>query len=226
MDTRGEIVLYSYWRSSASYRVRLALALKGLAYTIEPIHLVEDGGQQYQATYLQLNPQALVPTLIHNDLVLNQSLAIIEYLDETFPTPPLLPGDSRDRAKIRALSQLIACDIAPLANLRVLNYIAGLQSEVSNTPEAWAKHWIETGLGAVETHLSANHPEPKTARYCFGDKPTMADCCLLPQVYNAVRFGCDLSDMPTVRAICSNFGHNELIKAAKPENQPDAPKND
>ena len=224
MSVTDELVLYSYWRSSASYRVRLALALKSLPHRIEPIHLTEGGGQQHEVTYRSLNPQGLVPTLIHGDRVLTQSLAIIEYIDEQFPQTPLLPNSAEGRAKVRALSLVIASDIAPLANLRVLNRLSETCQAGDDDRQAWAKYWIQMGLEAFEQSLSTIHPNPERAQFCWGNEPSMADCCLLPQVYNAQRFGCDLNPMPTIRAICAHLGHNERIESAKPENQPDAPK--
>lgn len=224
MTQSDGLVLYTYWRSSASYRVRLALAFKGLDYTAKPIHLIHQGGEHTHPDYLALNPQGLVPTLMHGQRVLTQSLAIIEYLDEVFPDPPLLPEDALERAKVRALALAIAADTAPLQNLRVLKKLEAEFGGDASAQAHWARHWISLGLDAVEKLLSPDHPKASEARYCVGNGPTMADCCLLPQLYNAERFGCDVEAWPTIRAICTNLGHNEGIEAAKPDNQPDAPK--
>ncbi|HEY7905301.1 MAG TPA: maleylacetoacetate isomerase [Wenzhouxiangella sp.] len=224
MSASDELVLYGYWRSSASYRVRLALAIKGLAYIQRPVSLIADGGEHRTAQYRALNPQALVPTLIHQDRVLTQSLAIIEYLDELFPSPPLLPDCPHKRAITRAIAHTIASDTAPIQNLRVLDALEKTFGANQDQKAQWAQHWIQTGLEAVEAQLQAEHPKPEQAQFCVGDSPSLADCCLLPQVYNAERFGCDLADMPTIRAICANLGHNEDIMNAKPDKQPDAPK--
>lgn len=219
----SDLILYGYWRSSASYRVRLALAFKGLAYTQVPVHLIAQGGEHRTAQYRALNPQALVPTLIHQDHVLTQSLAIIEYLDEVFPNPPLLPDCPHKRANTRAIAHIIASDTAPLQNLRVLDELEETFGANQDQKAHWAQHWIQTGLEAVEALLQAQHPKPEQARFCVGHTPSLADCCLLPQVYNAERFGCDLAEMPTIRAICANLGHNEDIMNAQPDKQPDAP---
>ncbi len=211
------LILYSYWRSSASYRVRLALALKGLAHELRPVHLVKNGGEQHTDAYRALNPQGLVPTLVHGELVLNQSLAIIEYLDELFPVKPLLPTTPDGRAQARAIAQLIACDIHPLNNLRVLAYLveAGGFDEAARL--AWYRHWTESGLAAVETLLS-RHDAP----FCCGEEPGLADCCLLPQVYNARRFNCPLDGLDRIQAICARLEGRQDVQAARPENQPDA----
>lgn len=223
MTHSDDIILYTYWRSSASYRVRLALGFKKLSYTSRPVHLITAGGEQHQPDYVALNPQALVPTLIHQGQVLTQSLAIIEYLDECFPQIPLLPSAPLAKARVRAIAQAIACDIAPLPNLRVLNHLDAAFDAEAEQKSAWARHWITQGLDAVETLINQHHPASSQVRYCFGDEPTLADCCLLPQIYNAERFGCDLGRWPTIRAICINLGHNEDIQSARPDNQPDAP---
>lgn len=220
----SDLILYGYWRSSASYRVRLALAFKGLAYTRVPVHLIAQGGEHRTAQYRALNPQALVPTLLHQDRVLTQSLAIIEYLDEIFPSPPLLPECPHKRARTRAIAHIIASDTAPIQNLRVLDELGKTFGANQDQKSHWAQYWIQTGLEAVEAQLQAEHPKPERAQFCVGDSPSLADCCLLPQVYNAERFGCDLAEIPTIRAICANLGHNEDIMNAHPDKQPDAPK--
>lgn len=211
--------LYTYYRSSAAYRVRIALNLKGLAYDAVPVHLVRGGGEQRQADYLALNPSGLVPTLVDGPNTLSQSLAIIEYLDETHREPALLPGSPADRARIRAIAQSIACDIHPINNLRVLQYLTrelGIREEQKN---AWYRHWIEVGLGAVESMLAS---DPRTGAFCHGDTPTLADCCLVPQVFNARRFGCDLSAMPLILGIAERCAGLDAFRRAAPEQQPDA----
>ena len=211
------LILYSYWRSSASYRVRLALALKGLAYELRPVHLVKDGGRQHAPAYRALNPQELVPTLIHGDLVIGQSLAIIEYLDERFPETPLLPADPGGRAQVRAIAQARACDIHPLNNLRVLAYLVEVGGFDEPAKLAWYRHWTESGLAAVEKLLSR-----QTATFCCGEEPGLADCCLLPQVYNARRFDCRLDGLDRIQAICARLEELDELRPAMPENQPDA----
>ncbi|MFP4207193.1 MAG: maleylacetoacetate isomerase [Wenzhouxiangella sp.] len=217
--TSQPLMLYSYWRSSASYRVRMALQIKGLEHCIHPVHLVDDGGQQHQPEYLALNPQGLVPCLVHGQVVLTQSLAIIEYLDECFPDPPLLPDQPADRARARMIAQAIACDVHPLNNLRVLQY---LDAQAGLSPAArsdWYRHWTETGLRAVEDMLAKIPGDPT---FCLGERPGLADCCLLPQVYNARRFDCSLTGCDRILAICARLEADQRIRRAAPENQPDA----
>ncbi|AZY49784.1 maleylacetoacetate isomerase [Bordetella avium] len=211
--------LFSYFRSSAAYRVRIALALKGLSYDYMPVHLLKDGGQQLLPAYRELNSSALVPTLVDGDNVLGQSLAIIEYLDEVYPDTPLLPATPAERARVRAIAQSIACDIHPLNNLRVLKYLKHQVKAEEEVKNAWYRHWIDVGLTAVETMLSQS---PQTGRFCHGDKPTQADLCLVPQVFNARRFGCDLSAMPTILRIEEACNALPAFQQALPENQPDA----
>ena len=213
------IKLYTYFRSSAAYRVRIALNLKQLDYEAIPVHLVRDGGEQRKADYLALNPTGLVPTLVDDGNVLQQSLAIIEYLDEVHPQPALLPGTAAERARIRAIAQAIACDIHPVNNLRVLKYLVrelGVSEEQKN---AWYRHWIAVGLSAVESMLAA---DARTGLFCHGDTPTLADCCLVPQVFNAQRFDCDLSTMPTIMGIVERCGALDAFRQASPAQQPDA----
>ncbi len=214
------IKLYSYWRSSASYRVRIALNLKGLPYELIPVNLAKNGGEQHDDAYHAINPQELVPVLIDGERVVRQSLAICEYLDETFPGPRLLPVTARERARARGLAQMIACDVHPLNNLRVLRY---LEREF-NTPqverERWVRHWIELGFTALEEMLSTN---PSTGEYCEGDTPSVADICLVPQVYNAQRFAMDLANFPTIRRINDACLALTAFDRARPERQPDAP---
>jgi len=211
--------LYSYFRSSAVYRVRIALNLKDLPCDLVPVHLLKDGGQQLSAEYRKLNPGATVPTLIDGDTVINQSMAIIEYLDETHPRPPLLPADPGGRARVRSIAQSIACDIHPLNNLRVLRYLKRELDVGDEARDAWYRHWVETGLRGVEAMLAAS---PATGRFCHGDTPTMADLCLVPQMFNARRLGCKLDDMPTVVRVDAACRELPAFERAAPANQPDA----
>ncbi|ARP82625.1 maleylacetoacetate isomerase [Bordetella genomosp. 8] len=211
--------LYSYFRSSAAYRVRIALNLKGLPYEYVPVHLVKDGGQQLKPEYTRLNPQALVPTLVDGDAVLTQSMAIIEYLDETHPQPPLLPDTPIARARVRALAQGIACDIHPLNNLRVLRYLKRELDLPDQARDTWYRHWVESGLLALERMLADS---PDTGAFCHGDAPTLADACLVPQVYNARRLDCDLSAMPTIVRIDAACLALPAFAQAAPDAQPDA----
>ncbi|MDO1527614.1 maleylacetoacetate isomerase [Fulvimonas sp. R45] len=215
------LVLYGYWRSSAAYRVRIALNLKGLAWENRPVHLVRDGGEQHAPGYAALNPQQLVPCLCDGERVLTQSLAIIEYLDETRPGPPLLPGDAAGRARVRALAQAVACDIHPIGNLRVLQRLGAQFEAEEGDKAAWSRHWIATGFAALETLLSR---DPATGRHCHGDAPGLADACLVPQCYNALRWGVPLEDYPTIRRIHEACNALEAFRAAAPEAQPDAPR--
>jgi maleylacetoacetate isomerase len=219
MTDNSKMVLYSYWRSSSSYRVRLALNLKGLDYTIRPVHLVRDGGEQFADDYRALNPQQLVPALVDGETTMTQSLAILEYLDERHPEPGLLPSGAAERARVRAISQAIACEIAPLNNLRVLKYLVGPAGLDDDGKLAWYRHWTETGLAAVEAMLDS----PSTGRFCHGDEPGLADCCLLPQVYNAERFDCDIAELKRILRICDELKTLPAVQDAMPENQPDAP---
>ena len=211
--------LYTYFRSSAAYRVRIALNLKQLEYDAVPVHLVRGGGEHRQPAYLALNPAGLVPTLVDGANALHQSLAIIEYLDETCPQPALLPGGAADRARIRAIAQAIACDIHPINNLRVLQYLSRVFGASDAQKNAWYRHWVEVGLAAVEARLAG---DVRTGEFCHGDTPTLADCCLVPQVFNARRFDCDLSAMPTIVGIAERCAAIDAFRRAAPEQQPDA----
>ena len=213
------LALYTYFRSSCSYRVRIALALKGLAFEPRYIHLLRDGGENWRPEYRRRNPQGLVPALVDGRRVLTQSLAIIEYLEERHPHPPLLPTDSRDRAWVRALAQVIACDIQPLNNLRVLDFLDRELGAGEQQVQAWYRHWITEGLHAVEALLDRQR---QTGTCCFGDAPTLADVCLIPQVYNALRFHCELEAFPQVRKINEYCAALPAFRAAAPENQADA----
>lgn len=211
--------LYTFFRSSASYRVRIALNLKGLSYEQAPIHLRKGGGEQFGAAYKALNPQALVPTLEDNGKVLTQSLAIIEYLEEKHPKPALLPGDPADKAIVRAMALVIACEVHPIQNLRVLNYVKSSYNQTDEQVNRWAQHWIDLGLSALEQSIVA---QSKGGKFCFGDTPTVADICLVPQLGNARRYGCDLSQYPTILSIEKNCMALSAFANAAPEKQPDA----
>ena len=211
--------LYTYWRSSAAYRVRIGLNLKGLAHELVPVHLVRDGGQQHASGYAALNPQQLVPTLRHGEVVLTQSMAILEYLEEVFPQAPLLPATAQGRARVRALAQAVACDIHPLNNLRVMQYFEREWEVAQPRRDEWMRHWTREGFAALETTLASS---PETGRYCHGDAPGLADCCLVPQLYNAHRFGVDLAPYPTLARIELACLALPAFDDARPENQPDA----
>lgn len=211
--------LYTFFRSSASFRVRIALNLKGLAYEAVPVHLSRNGGQQKSADYLAVNPEGLVPALEVGEYALSQSLAIIEYLDEVYPAVPLLPGAPIQRAEVRAFAQAIACDIHPLNNLRVLHYLKGVLNVEEDQKNAWYRHWVENGLAGLEQRLSQ---QANPGCFCFGDMPTLSDCCLVPQIFNAQRFQCDLSSMPRLMAIHANCMELDAFRAAAPAAQPDA----
>lgn len=209
--------LYGYWRSTAAYRVRIALALKGIEFDNISVHLVKDGGEQFKPDYVALNPAKLVPTLVDGDVVLNQSMAIVEYLEDKYDNNPLLPSDIGDKALVRALAQDIGCDIHPLNNLRILKYLKGELGVTDEAKNQWYAHWIQTGFAALEEKLA------KTAgKYCFGDTVTLADLCLIPQLYNAHRFNVPLDDFPLIRQVEANCGQLEAFIAAAPESQPDA----
>jgi len=213
--------LYSYWRSSAAYRVRIALNLKGMDYAIAPVHLLRDGGEQHHDDYRRLNPQQLIPALVDGKHVLRESMAIIEYLEEAYPeTPRLLPRAALACARVRALAQMVVCDLHPLGNLRVLQY---LQRELGVSDEqktSWSRHWIKVGFDAVEAVLaSGGH----AGKFCEGDTPSLADCCLVPQVYNARRFEVSLSPYPTIAAIDAACAKLDAFRRAAPEAQADAP---
>jgi maleylacetoacetate isomerase len=208
--------LHGYFRSGTSHRVRIALNLKGLACETLPVHLLK--GEQQAPAYLARNPQGLVPTLEDGSVVLTQSLAIIEYLDEGWPEPPLLPSDPVARARVRALALAIACDIHPLNNLRVLLHLKGLGLD-RPARDAWCRHWIGEGFAALERRLAG---EAETGRFCHGDAPTLADVCLVPQVVSAERFSLDLAAYPTIRRIHAACMTLEAFIAAMPARQPDA----
>ncbi len=219
--TMGErLVLYSYWRSSAAYRVRIGLNLKRLAYEIAPVHLLRDGGEQHAPAYREANPQQLVPVLQHGGRMLRQSLAILEYLDEVWPEPALLPATARERQRARALAQLVACDVHPLNNLRVLQYFEREWNVPQPEREDWVRHWMAEGFAAFEALLA---DDPATGEFCEGNVPGIADCCLVPQLYNARRFGLDLDPYPTLLRVEATCLALPAFDAARPERQPDAP---
>ena len=210
--------LYDYFRSSAAYRVRIALNLKGVASERASVHLRR--GAQRAEDYLAMNPQGLVPALVTDSGdVLTQSLAIIEWLEESYPQPPLLPRDAPGRARVRALSLAIACDIHPLNNLRVLNYLTGTLGATDAQKDGWYRYWCDVGLEALETQLAR---EASTGKFCHGDTPTMADICLVPQLANARRVDLDLSPYPTLLSIETACTALPAFAAAAPHRQPDA----
>ena len=211
--------LYSFFRSSAAYRVRIALGLKGLPYEYSPVHLSRGGGEQLRPEFRSVNPQALVPVLQDGERLLSQSLAIIEYLDEVHPDPPLLPKTPAERARVRALAQTIACEIHPLNNTRVLTYLTGVAGLGDDAKNSWYRHWVAEGFQSLEARLAGN---PASGKFCHGDTPGIADCCLVPQVFNARRFKCDLAPYPTLVAIDGHCQALEAFQRAAPERQPDA----
>jgi maleylacetoacetate isomerase/maleylpyruvate isomerase len=213
------MLLHTFFRSSASYRVRIALNLKAIEYDAVALHLSRNGGEQFAAAFDALNPQHLLPVLVDGPVVLNQSLAILEYIDETCAPPALLPSDPAGRARVRALSQMIACDIHPLNNLRVLNYLSQELKVDAAQKDAWYRHWIALGLAAFEQALVR---DGATGRFCHGDAPGMADCCLVPQVFNAQRFECDMAAYPTLLRIYGACMALEAFQAASPARQFDA----
>lgn len=215
------LVLHDYWRSSAAYRVRIALNLKGLAYRQVPVNLVRDGGEQHGTAYREINPQGLVPALVHAGLVITQSLAICEYLEVRFPAPALLPSDPGQRAGVRSMAQAVACDLHPLNNLRVQQFLRSRLGAGDDARLEWMLHWMNEGFAALERMLRGN---PATGLCCHGDEPGLADCCLIPQVYNADRFGCDMSGYPVISRIVGHCRTLPAFAAAAPENQPDAPR--
>ena len=207
--------LYNYFRSSASYRVRIALALKGLDYDYLPVHLAKN--EQFNESYAAVSAARLVPLLRDGDAVLTQSLAIIEYLDETHPEPPLLPKDPAGRARVRALALDIACEIHPLNNLRVLRYLVHDLKVGEDDKNRWYRHWVETGLEVVERQLAA-----QPSRFCHGDAPTLADCVLVPQIFNAKRFDCRLDHVPQTMRVFDACMALNAFEATRPERCPDA----
>ena len=208
--------LYTYFRSSAAFRVRIALNLKGLAYEPAFVHLAK--GEHLQPTYAAVNPQGLLPALEVDGARLAQSIAIMEYLEETHPQPPLLPTEPPGRARVRSLALIVACEIHPLNNTRVLKYLKSTLGHGQDEINAWYRHWIADGLGKLEAELR----KPGTGRHCHGDAPGMADCCLVPQIFNAQRFECDLKPYPTVMRVFEACMQLDAFGRAQPGRQPDA----
>ena len=211
--------LYTFFRSSASYRVRIALNLKGLDYEHAPIHLRRGGGEHLRPAYKAINPQALIPALEDEGQIFSQSLAIIEYLEERYPKPPLLPSDAAGRAVVRSMALLIACEVHPIQNLRVLNHLKSAHKQSDDDTSRWARHWINLGLSALEQMINS---VSSRGEFCFGQTPTMADLCLVPQLGNARRFGVDLSAYPKLLAIEAACMSLPAFANAAPDQQPDA----
>ncbi|WP_286233055.1 maleylacetoacetate isomerase [Thalassotalea sediminis] len=209
--------LYGYWRSSAAYRVRIALHLKELSYEYIPVHLVKDGGEQHATNYVDLNPTHLVPTFVDGDFVLNQSIAIIDYLDAKYPQCSLYPENIESRALVSALMLDIACEIHPVNNLRIQQYLVSELHCSEQDKLTWSHHWMHKGFSAIEEKLKAT-----SGLYCFGDQITIADLCLIPQVYNAKRFNVDMSRYPLISKVVDNCNLLPAFISAMPENQPDA----
>ena len=209
------LILHAYWRSGTSYRSRIALNLKGLAYQVLPVNLLQ--GEQLEAPYRNIQPQGLVPALEADGRVMTQSPAILEWLEEAYPEPRLLPAGAADRATVRAMAALIGCDIHPLNNLRVLRQLRRQLKASDEQLLAWETRWIDDGFAALEVEIGRHG-----AGFCFGDAPTLADCYLIPQVYSAVRFGVDLEPYPLIRAIDQRAGALEAFAHAHPDRQPDA----
>ena len=206
--------LYTFFRSSAAFRVRIALNLKGLAYEPAFVHLAK--GEHRRPEYAALNPQALVPVLEDGEMRLTQSLAILEYLEETHPEPPLLPKDPAGRARVRSLALLVACEIHPLNNLRTLTYLRKKLAFDEERVGAWYRDWIADGVGKLEAELA------RSGRFCHGDTPTIADCCLVPQIFNAKRYACDVSPYPNTMRIFGECMQLDAFDRAQPSKQPDA----
>lgn len=209
--------LYSYFRSSAAFRVRIALELKGLGYDYRAVDL--SGNRQQGEAYAAVSATRLVPQLVDGDASIGQSIAIIEYLDECHPKPPLLPGSARDRARIRSLALDVACEIHPLNNLRVLRYLVRELKVDEAAKNGWYRHWVEQGLAVLERRLAT---EPQTGRYCHGDAPTLADCVLVPQIFNARRFDCRLDAVPTVMRVFEACMALPAFQRVQPSACPDA----
>lgn len=211
--------LYTYFRSSAAYRLRIALNLKGLPYDAVPVHLIKGGGEQLKDDYRAINPSALVPSLQDDGATITQSMAIIEYLEETQPAVPLLPSAPLARARVRALAQMVACDIHPLNNLRVLRYLVRTLAIAEDAKNEWYRHWVKEGFAGLEAHLAS---DPSPGRFCHGDTPTIADCFLVPQVFNAARFDIDMTPYPRIAAIDAACAELPAFIAAHPSQQPDS----
>lgn len=208
--------LYTYFRSSAAFRVRIALNLKGLDYQPTFVHLAK--GEHRKPEYAAVNPQALVPTLAENGRLLTQSLAILEFLEETHPQPPLLPQDPFARARVRSLALLIACEIHPLNNLRTLRHLKNSLGQSEEQVNSWYRHWVADGLAKLEAELQ----NPGTGHFCHGQTPTIADCCLVPQIFNAKRYQCELGPYPAVMRVFDACMQLDAFVRAQPDQQPDA----
>ena len=213
----ANITLYGYWRSSAAYRVRIALNLKQLSYEQKSVHLVKNGGEQHSAKFQALNPSELVPVLVDDDVRLNQSLSIIDYLDEQYPEMLLTPLDIDKRYLVKSMAQDIAIDIHPLNNLRVLQYLSKEFDIQESEKSTWYRHWIEIGFASLEKKLVET-----SGRYCVGDEVSLVDVCLVPQVYNAERFNIDISVYPNIARVTTSLRGLKAFHDAAPENQPDA----
>lgn len=210
--------LYDYWRSSASYRVRIALNLKNLPYELIPIHLLND--EQREPAFRAINPQGFVPLLVDDKYAVTQSLAICEYLDEIHPAPPFLPTTPIERARVRAIALVVACDIHPLNNKRILDYLRAPLGHDTVAVDAWYRHWVDEGLQTLKKMLAGNK---QTGKFCHGDQITLADICLVPQMANALRFACPLENYPTLRRIYAECLKYPAFDKAQPDQQPDAP---
>ncbi len=211
------VQLFSFFSSSTAFRVRIALALKGVAYEYKAVNL--RSGEQHQLSFLECNPSGGVPALIHDDFNLGQSLAILDYLDNSYPQPRLIPADPLQRARVLELAHVIACDIHPVNNLRVQLYLKNTLGVSEAQKNTWYRHWVEQGFTVVERLLEEHGSPP----YCFGPAPTLADCCLIPQVWSAARAGSDVSSYPHIQAIYHHCMSQPAFIQAAPENQPDAP---
>jgi len=212
--------LYNYWRSSASHRVRIALELKGLKYEYVPVHLGQNGGAQFSPAYRALNPQSRVPALETPTAVLTQSMAILEWLEETYPEPPLLPAEPRERARARAVALILVADVQPLQNLSVTRYLQDTLHLDAAALQAWLNEWIGRGLAALEELLGQ---EPRSGDFCLGARPTLADACLVPQCASARRFGVDPGRFPRIARIDAACSAMPAFQRAAPAQQPDAP---
>jgi maleylacetoacetate isomerase len=216
---KNDFALYGYFRSSAAFRARIALNLKGITPELRFIHLLKDGGQQHTAEYKTLNPMELIPALVHDGQLITQSLAIMEYLDEIVPAPPILPKDALGRARVREIAYVIACDIHPVNNLRVAQYLNREFSVSAEQQANWQRHWITVGFEALETMLSHSND---TGTFCHGDTPTVADICLIPQIFNARRVNLEVERYSTLSRIFAQAMQHPAFDAAQPKNQPDA----
>lgn len=215
---KDSLVLYSYFRSSASYRVRIALNLKQLSYEYKPIHLINGGGEQYSEEYRRLNPSAELPTLVHNGRAIGQSVAIIQYLDDVFFQHPLIPQDPYLKAKTLQVCEVVNSGIQPLQNLRVLKKLEQDFSATEEQKNRWIQHWIRLGFESLEKIL-----EPHAGPFAFGARPSMADAFLMPQIYNAHRFQVDMTPFPTLNQIAKSCGDLDAFQRAHPDDQPDTP---